>query len=304
MATRFQLCFLGLLGVNLFASPVAAQVFFSGPSDPAGFTTVINLPPSPNISSSFTNQASVGSDGVLSQLNILDGGSVGSFFNSNFGSEVNISGGSTGIAFDANSGSEVNISGGNIGSFFDANSGSLVNISGGTFGNGFNANFGSVVNISGGVFGSFNVNFATADSIGPRVNISGGTFGDDFSAGIGSEVNISGGTFGDGFFGRIASDINLFGSNFVLNDMPIDDSLTIGNAFTIVDRGVSGTLEGQLADGSAFSFDLESNFDPPDFFGNGTLTVTLVSSVPEPGSLVLLGIGGAILLARRRKSNC
>ena len=60
--------------------------------------------------------------------------------------------------------------------------------------------------------------------------------------------------------------------------------MTIDEAFTIDDRDV--TLSGLLADGSAFSFDLNSDNAPngvvptEDFFSSSaTLTVTLVSPV-------------------------
>ena len=213
--TQFSLCLLGLLGLTLFASPVTAQVFDSGPSDSALFDNVINLPSDPNIG----DERSVGGDGLTTQLNISRGGLVGSHF-------------------DANSGSEVNISVGAIGDFFDARTGSEVNISGGTVGDGFRA---------------------FADSV---VNIRGGRVGDNFHA------------FRD-------SNINLFGSNFVLDGVSLNDSLTNNVAFTIDDRDV--ILSGRLEDGLEFSFELNSVFDPDidqDFFrSDATLTVTLVSTV-------------------------
>ena len=40
-----------------------------------------------------------------------------------------------------------------------------------------------------------------------------------------------------------------------------------------------------------------------DFFSpDATLTVTLVSAVPEPSSLTMIGLSGLMLLSRRRKS--
>ena len=42
---RVTLCLLGLLGLNLFASSVSAQVFDPGPSDSALFDNVINVGP-------------------------------------------------------------------------------------------------------------------------------------------------------------------------------------------------------------------------------------------------------------------
>ena len=67
------------------------------------------------------------------QLNLNDGGTVGSSFRIEFGSEVNITGGNVGVGPIVNGG-EVNINGGNVSANFQANSGSLVQISGGTFG--------------------------------------------------------------------------------------------------------------------------------------------------------------------------
>ena len=211
----------------------------------------------------------------------ISGGSVGPFFDANDSSVVNISGGSVGSSFNANNGSVFNISGGSGLSFFNANNGSVVNISGGSVGNGFEANTGS------------------------EVNISGGTIGLIFDAEPGSVVNISGGMFNTilpDFDAQAGSEINLFGGEFFLDGVFLDSSLTLGQPFTIFDRDV--TLSGRLADGFAFSFDLNSTDNlTEDFFDpDATLTVTFVGVVPEPGSLGLLGLGSLILLGRRRKT--
>ena len=107
ISLRSQLCLLGLLALTLFSSPVAAQVFDSGPSDPALFDTVMNVPTDPDIPIG----SSSGDDGLTTQVNISDGGSIGSFFNALSGSEINISGGSIGNAFLVSAGSEVNLFG-------------------------------------------------------------------------------------------------------------------------------------------------------------------------------------------------
>ena len=130
MTLRFPFCLLSFLGLTLFAAPVAAQVFDSGPSDPALFDTVINIPTDLDIGIS----QSVGGDGSTTQINVFDGGSVGGSLNANSGIELNIRGGSLGAFSNANSGSEVNISGGNIDRDADASGGSIVNITGGTVG--------------------------------------------------------------------------------------------------------------------------------------------------------------------------
>ncbi len=249
---RFHLSLLTLLGLTLLASPADAQVFDSGPSDSTLFDRVIVVSPGSD------RDQSVGGDGLTTQLSIFNRGVVGKNFDANSGSEVNISGGTVDNFFDANSGSEVNISGGSVGTFFNAESGSEVNISGGTVGVFFDANSGS------------------------KVNISGGSVGDGFRAFSDSEVNISGGSLGDNFHAFRDSTINLYGREFILNGVSLGATLRIDHAFTINDRDV--VLSGRLADGSAFSFDLNSVFPPnteQDFFRpDATLTVTLVSTPP------------------------
>ena len=223
MITRSLLSLLGLLGLTLFASPTAAQVFDLGPSDPAFFDTVINLPDDPNIG----EDQSVGGGDLLIQLNISNGGSIGDLFSANNRSEVNLSGGSVGEDFEANGGSEVNLNGGLIGRNFDANANSTVNVSRGSLSDFANANFGSTINISGGIVG----------------------FG--FDAFSGSEVNISGGTFGRSFDVRLGSDVELIGGEFQLN----------GTVFsgTSVSLNSGDTFTGTLTDGSSFVFATEAD---------------------------------------------
>ena len=102
---RFVMFTLLLLAIPTFAE---AQVNGPGPSDSALFDIVINLPPAPNIGS---DESIGGIFGQTTQVNVMDGGSVGLFFDAESGSEVNISGGSVGSSFNAEFGSEVNISG-------------------------------------------------------------------------------------------------------------------------------------------------------------------------------------------------
>jgi len=82
-----RFCLLGLLGLTLIGSPLSAQVFDSGPSDSALFDDVINVPTDPDIA----DDASIGGDGLTTQLNVSDGGTIGSVFLANSGSEVNTS---------------------------------------------------------------------------------------------------------------------------------------------------------------------------------------------------------------------
>ena len=170
-----------------------------------------------------------------------------------------------------------NVEGGSVGNFVSA-IGSEVNISSGTVGFGFDAFNGSTVNISGGDVGTF------------------------FDAESGSTINISGGTVGNNFTANDGSTVNIFGAEFFL-DGEILDELVLDQAFTIFDRGQNLTLSGLLADGTPFDFNLNSSaFSLNDSFVSGsTLTVTLVTAVPEPGSGLTLATISILLLSRRRR---
>lgn len=203
-------------------------------------------------------------------LTLLGGGELGDHFRAS-DATLNVEGGEIGL-FGVAVGSEVNISGGTVGEFFNAFFGSVVNISGGSVGEGFEINPGSEVNISGG-------NVAGLSTfLDSEANISGGSVA-ILSTFPGSVVNISGGSVGSDFFVvRSGSEVNLVGSNFVLDGVPLDDSLTMGEPFTIVEREV--TLSGLFADGSPFSFNLNSSRQEV-FASDATLTVTLGAPVTE-----------------------
>ena len=262
---RSPLSLLGLLGLTLFASPVTAQVFDLGPSDPAFFDTVINLPTDPDIG----DAQSVGGGDLLIQLNIAIGGNVGDQFDANNRSEVNISGGVVGEEFEANGGSEVNLDGGQIGRNFEANVNSTVNINRGALSD-----------------------FAVANS-GSAVNINGGTIGFGFEALSGSEVNISGGSIGRGFFADSGSDVELIGGQFQLNGAAFSGST--------ISLNQGDTLTGILADGSAFIFSESSD----DSLFNVQLTSValppadlspIVLSDPAPITLTSLRPGQTLTL--------
>ena len=312
MIRQSSLYSLGLLGLTLFASPVAAQVFDSGPSDPALFDTVINVPTDPNIGA----DESIGSDGLTTQLNLSDGGDVGNRVTVQSGSEVNISGGEVGNTLTVASGGEVNISGGTTSSRLTAQSGSEVNISGGAMSGFFVSEAGSVVNITGG---SADFPFSVGQLlVSGEVNISGEAFVPSVQTASGSEVNISGGSVNsaDAVSGSVVtvsggsielvtaaagSEVNVSGGsttifalsesvvNLSVRDAFLDGVLVSGlsrdSAVTISER--AGVLTGWLVDGSDFSFELnpapvDFNLRQDFFDPDATLTVTL-------GTTLLLG---------------
>ncbi len=143
---------------------------------------------------------------------------------------------------------------------------------------------------AGGAIGfSFDAGAANGTSTHVEVNISGGSVGNAFDASGGSVVNISGSSVGRFFDANSGSEVNLFGTRFVLDSIDITASLTTNVPFTITDRDV--TLNGLLADGSGFSFDLNStNISGQDYFDPlALLTVTLVEAGDCDGNLVVDG---------------
>ncbi len=111
------------------------------------------------------------------------------------------------------------------------------------------------------------------------VNILGGVIGDCLSALDSSVVNISGGRIYEGIYARDASIITIAGSGFNYPYGEIPDA--------------SGILTGTLANGDPIS-------NPFDIYDDASI----VLAVPEPSTLVLLGMGALGLAAcawRRRR---
>lgn len=186
----------------------------------------------------------------------VSGGSAGNALNAILGSEINILGGEVGVRTLVQTSSVLNLESGSLGADAELRGDNVVaNISGGTVGEGFQVEFGAVVNLSGGsIAGDFQLNRGT-------VNFSGGTFTGDYRASDFTQTNI-------------------FGAEFFLDGVDITSTLTVGERFRVHDRGV--TLSGVLADGSPFSFDLNSGFvTGEDVFRNSA--VVYLHLEPGPG---------------------
>jgi hypothetical protein len=157
-----------------------------------------------------------------------------------------------------------------------------VQISGGTLGSLSVAN-GSRAELSG------NMRLAGNSLInsGGVMSVSGGTVDGSIQV-VAGELNIAGGLLEGPL--RVLPDgaVNLLGRSFELDGVSLD-SLTLHEPFTIEDRNV--VLSGVLADGSAFSFDLNSvSPSSPEYFdAMALLTVSLIL----PGDFNNDGLVGA-----------
>ena len=234
---------------------------------------------------------------ALQVINLLPGDGIAGGTVIDDGTTVNVLGGTIGLGVDLSNG-VLNIESGNValGATSIAtgftNSNNMVQVSGGTVGGFFQLTNSTQLDVSGGQLESFGV-FS-----GSSANISGGVvtrFPDIFSSGV---VNISG---GDVFSIRVftGGEVNFFGTEFFLDNQPID--LTLNETFVITDRNV--TLSGILQDGSSIETSLNTTFGGffsanPDGAATGArVTVTLVPDLPP---LVVLGdvdMNGAVEFA-------
>ena len=209
------------------ASHAFGQVFGPGPSDPALFTSVFNIPNDLDLDDT---QSFGGVIGETTQINLSDGGDIGGTIEINSGAELNVDGGSV---------NRVRLG-----------SGSEFNASGGIFARGFGVPTDSVVNISGGVFRD-DINTFNSDSSGGSVDVSGGIF-TSISFSQNANASISGGNFLSprslvderAFSALSTSDVELVGGDFKVNGVEFN-----GSDFTLDDGDV---FTATLQDGSAF----------------------------------------------------
>ncbi len=207
--------------------------------------------------------------GMQTTVNLLAGGSVGQGSGWNLygynDCHINVSGGAIGGYLYAFDNSQVDISGGWIGEGLEALDNSQVVFSGGTIGRELHAHGSSQVDISGG---TIDFHLYTYDN--SQVNISGGTIGSSYLLVENSSVlSIEGSDF--------AVDGQLFGYGEL--------SSIYGGSW--LDEGWR-RLTGTLASGGTIDNDFAIGHDAS------------IVLIPEPATLLLLGLGGLALLRNRR----
>lgn len=163
------------------------------------------------------------------------------------------------------------VSGGSIEGAIFAWENSRLWMSGGSIGYYLEAGHNSIVNISGGSIAR--TLFAWDYS---QISISAGSIGREILALCSSNVTISGGSLGAYLHAREWSTITIYGSEFKINDIPIDYGPITVN---------SGHLIGTLASGEIIS---------NDFYIEHPASIILV---PEPATIAFL-IFGVFLITK------
>jgi len=218
-----------------------------------------------------------------SRLNIHSG-SIVHYLYCNNNSQINVSGGSASILVSFNS-SQINVSGGSIGDIYSGCS-SQVNVSGGSIGEVGSGHFGRV-NISGGSIGDI----YSEDS--GQINISGGSI-EYLSSFDSSCINISGGLIGYGYLPVVGvtlfdeSIIQIFGYDFEVDGQPFGfgelTSILGDDPYNEPFRHLTGTLLSSEALACYFLIGHDAK----------------IILIPEPVTILLLGLGGLILRKKRK----
>lgn len=166
---------------------------------------------------------------------------------------------------------------------------SVFTMSGGLLGNALAALNNSNIEMIGGQITS-EINAGHNSS----VTISGGNVHGGAKANNDAVVTVFGGLFGDIFLTRNNGTIYLNGTGFAVNGTPVSSGARLSEFGTLVPGDFSfytGTVTGILSDGSAL--DQEFKIYNTDAIDNAEIIV-----IPEPATLLLLGLGGLVLRKR------
>lgn len=199
--------------------------------------------------------------------------------------------------------------------YFVAHSSSRINVSGGGVGVGLLAYENSVIDIIGGIMHSVGIHDNSL------VTMSGGTINDQLKA-IGlSKVFVSGGyirnrgleTGGDSMVtisgGRIDGMLIRGNSQVTVTGGVFDDVFGLYNTATLIIDGMDFKIDGRSVANGDYNFNYSEWHNITGTLSNGDVlnndfypweSTATISLIPEPCSLVLLGLGGLAL--RRRKA--
>ena len=195
-------------------------------------------------------------------VNLVNGGWIGGFVETYDDSHFNFIGGVIGGPYlHSYNNSHINMQGGAIQGCLVAMDNSIVNISGGI--------------IQGELYAQDN----------SEVFLSGGGAGVIIAEGENCRIEITGGGASEILFARMQSQITIYGSDFSIN------GLSVGyGAIPQVEYRWARRLEGLYANGNRIDMDFA-------FYTNASI---ILAPVPEPATLLLLGLGGLLLRNRRR----
>lgn len=252
-----------------------------------GIGTTVNVMsgasiPNPNKLQGFNDSSLNISSGSVYDLFVNDssqvtmsGGTVDEHLNAYNTSQITMLDGSNAGWLNAFDSSQVTMSGGTV-YCFSAYDTSQVTISGGSNDYLF-ANGGSHVTISGGLISGF------LEASASQVTMSGGSISGHLYATGTSQVTMSGGIIGEDL--RLASNTALIidGFNFAIDGTPVgygDITSLLGGAYS---NEPSRILTGTLLNGDTIN---------NQFFIGDAAQITLV---PEPATLLLLGLGAVML---------
>jgi hypothetical protein len=288
---------------------VALCTFLSAPK--LGTTGLVyNVPPNAAPSTLLAGET----------LNLGVGGSIGVGFTANAGSTISIQGGS--LSFGSIAGN-LDLHSGELGPATLIQASAVVTVHGGTV-LPVVSNAGDFTVLGGQVQGGLSAGgklTVAGGQVGPivpsqgsQIFLKGGEIAGTLSPFNGTTFTMTGGTWKGNFWFSVGSTLNLSGGT-------VQDQLSLGDTIlnlTVRSALVGGapiagivpgvpqvvtqrdtTLSGVLADGTPFSFDMNSGFAPDQDSFPTTATVN-VTVVPEPAAAALML--GAVVLLRRRVS--
>lgn len=240
-----------------------------------------------------------------SNVNIR-GGSIEYNLSASDASRINMSGGSIGGNLDLMGRAEAEILGGLIGGHVWTWDSSHIRVTGGSIEEGLWARGGSQVQISGGTIGGSlhaldRTKVEISDGLidghvwadgSSQVDISGGLIGHEIEAYGSSYVDISGGLIGGRLVSSDLAVLTIHGWDFALDGEPIGYcELT-----SIHGHSLSSEPPRHLI-GTLFGGELIDNY----FYIGGDAKIVLI---PEPASIVLMGLGILAMLRNRFVARC